>query len=899
MNQVNSIIYKKVSNDITFLTDCFTQVLNELGENSLADLLATLAQQEDFEGNIDHLEEKHIQVMSIYLQLLNLVEENAAVQYRRRQVENLGPETIRGSWGETFRRWEKHGFTAKQMGEILREVKVIPVLTAHPTEAKRISILDLHREIYLQLVQRENPNFSQTERNIITEKIKSLLERWWRTGEVYLEKPTVASERRNVMHYFEKVFPKILQHSDEQLKQSWVAMGYDKNYLSLPEDFPKIQFGSWVGGDRDGHPYVTAALTRETLMAHRNAALQLLEHQLKALVAAMSFSEIRNKVPAFLVEEIAKREKAFGEMGRQAVSRNPYEPWRQFLNLVLLQLANTIQNDKTNNIPLYNEAEELGRDISFLRKSLKEIGADRIAEDLLFPFERQIQCFGFHLAKLDIRQNSDFHNKGMEQILQAIYPDLPAFRDWKEEERVKFISEELKSGRPFGIAGKSYGEEADKILDCYRVVKSHIDQYGKEGVGSFIVSMTRQVSDLLLVYLFMRETGLRDEAIQVVPLFETIDDLLNSPEIMEEYLSHPTYIQFAPVQEIMLGYSDSNKDGGIVTSRWHIYQAEKNLTEVAKKHGVRFQFFHGIGGTISRGGGKYHRFLESMPPGSLSGDMKLTVQGETIAQQFGNLLNGSYNLEMLLSGVALQTSYYKYPQDLPNFPLEILKKVSQYSQKYYQQLIGHPDFLQFYGEATPIDILEMSKIGSRPARRTGTRTLADLRAIPWVFSWSQARFHLTGWFGIGHALERLHNEDPALYIELKRHAETWPLWRYILIQVETNLMNAEKEIMESYAALVKDENVRKEMLEIITEEHNKSLLEIEKMFDKQRDMRRISQIDSKKKRKAVLKALHKMQIKFLARWRAQKELNSTTSNQIITHLLEITTALANGLKNTG
>lgn len=899
MNKVNAIIYKKVNNDMNFLTDCFIKVFRALGESSLADLLATVAVEEDFEGIIEDLEEKHIQVLSIYLQLMNLVEENAAVQYRRSLVESMGPEAIRGSWGETFRRWEKQGFTAKQMGEILREVKVIPVLTAHPTEAKRISILDLHRELYLQLVQRQNPNFSQTEQNIITEKIKSLLERWWRTGEVYLEKPTVASERRNVMHYFEKVFPKILQRSDEQLRQSWVAMGFDKNYLSLPEDFPKIQFGSWVGGDRDGHPYVTAELTHETLMTHRYAALNLLEKQLKALVEAMSFSEIRNKVPGFLVEKIAKREKEFGDAGKLAVSRNPYEPWRQFLNLVLLQLANTRGNNEDIGHPRYKEAEELGRDITFLRKSLIEIGADRIAEDLLFPLERQIQCFGFHLAKLDIRQNSDFHDKGMEQILRVVYPNLPAFREWKEEERVGFMTEELKSERPFGIAGKSYGEEADKILDCYRVIKAYIDKYGSRGVGSFIVSMTRQASDLLLVYLFLRETGLKDGAIQVVPLFETIDDLLRSPEIMDKYLSHPVNTHSSPVQEIMLGYSDSNKDGGIVTSRWHIYQAEKNLSEVANKFGVRFQFFHGIGGTISRGGGKYHRFLESMPPGSLSGEMKLTVQGETIAQQFGNLLNGSYNLEMLLSGVALQTSYYKNPRDLPSFPIDILQLVSQYSQEHYQKLIGHSDFLKFYGEATPIDILEMSKIGSRPARRTGTRSLSDLRAIPWVFSWSQARFNLTGWFGIGNALERIQQEEPALYLELKRHSESWPLWRYILIQVETNLMNAEKTIMESYAALVKDEHVRKEILDVIISEHSKSLLEIEQMFDKDRDMRRVSQIESKRNRKAVLQALHKMQIKYLSTWRAEKELNSTTSNQIVTNLLEITTALANGLKNTG
>jgi len=534
-----------------------------------------------------------------------------------------------------------------------------------------------------------------------------------------------------------------------------------------------------------------------------------------------------------------------------------------------------------------------------MRRSLIEIGANRIAEDLLFPIERHVQCFGFHLARLDIRQNSEFHDKAMEQILRSAYPGLPAYRGWDQTERVKFISEELKSERPFGIAGKSYGEEADKVLDCFRAVKGHVEKYGNKGIGSFIISMTRNVSDLLVVYLFLRETGLQKEGFQVVPLFETIEDLVNAGDVMEEYLSHPVHQHSASVQEIMLGYSDSNKDGGIITSRWNIYQTEKNLAEVAKKYGIRFRFFHGIGGTISRGGGKYHRFLESMPPGSLSGEMKLTVQGETIAQQFGNLLNGTYNLEMLLSGVALQTGYYKFSQDLPDSPIEALKLVSAYSKGFYQQLISHPSFLQFYGEATPIDILEMSKIGSRPARRTGTRSLADLRAIPWVFSWSQSRFNLTGWFGIGHALKTLKEENSPLYLQLKNSSDTWPLFRYILIQVETNLINTNEILMKEYASLVKDDKIRNELMNIILAEYHRSAEEIGEMFEESREVRRVSQIDSNKNRSAVLQALNRMQIKDLKRWRAQQDITSQEPQELITHLLEITTALANGLKNTG
>jgi phosphoenolpyruvate carboxylase len=384
----------------------------------------------------------------------------------------------------------------------------------------------------------------------------------------------------------------------------------------------------------------------------------------------------------------------------------------------------------------------------------------------------------------------------------------------------------------------------------------------------------------------------------VVPLFETIDDLLASEKIMKAFLSHP-YYEKDNIQEIMLGYSDSNKDGGILASRWHIYQAEEALTTTAHQFDTRFRFFHGIGGTISRGGGKYHRFLESMPPGSLSGEIKLTVQGETIAQQFANLLTATYNLEMLLSGTALQTSYAEFPQPEKSYPMEALKMLANYSKDVYQQLISHPSFLSFYGEATPIDVLELSKIGSRPARRTGTRSLSDLRAIPWVFSWSQSRFNITGWFGIGDALKKMGKENPENYEALKAYADEWPLLRYILIQVETNLMNAQPDLMKAYAALVKDQKVGQEVLNIITSAHKESLEQISVLFEGDRQERRKSLLDNLNRRNFALNALHRMQIKNLKHWRATEEGNEKAYQRLVTHLLEITTALASGLKNTG
>jgi phosphoenolpyruvate carboxylase len=882
---------------MAFLTSCFKKVLTDLGEVQLAKFLDQEIDSKKITDWGHDLEEKQIQVLSIYLQLMNLTEENAAVQFRRKKVDEDGMADIRGSWAETFERWKKQGLEEPQMLETIKMINVSPVLTAHPTEAKRISILDLHRELYLTLIKLDNSNYSNIERKTIEEEITTLLERWWRTGEVYLEKPTIKAERNNVMHYFTKVFPKILEKSDQKLRMSWLESGFDPQSLRLAEEFPRISFGSWVGGDRDGHPYVTAALTEETLMAHRHTALSLLKDQLVALASEMSFSEIRNPVPQILVEALKGLTEVFGEKGNQALERNTYEPWRQFINLMLFKLDNTISDNFEEN-KYYDSPEALAEDLEIIRKSLYEIKAFKIADKLVFPLQRFVQCFGFHLAKLDIRQNSEFHDRAVQQMLEKKGHENPDYRSWTEEEKIAFLSKELQSERPFAAHGKSFGEEADKVLDCFRVIKNHTDKYGPEGIGSFIISMTRSVADLLVVYLFMREVGLDKDQFHVVPLFETIDDLNHAAQIMDDYLSHP-FIVKKEVQEIMLGYSDSNKDGGILSSRWNIYQTELKLSELAKKQGIRFRFFHGIGGTISRGGGKYHRFLESMPNGSLSGEIKLTVQGETIAQQFANLLNGTYNMEMLLSGVALQTGYYNHPNGLPEYPNATMKLLSDYSFAYYKQLIGHGSFLEFYSEATPIDVLELSKIGSRPARRTGTRTLADLRAIPWVFSWSQSRFNITGWYGLGHALARLKEENPEDYKELRSNNSQWPLLRYILIQVETNLMNADTKLMKKYAALVNDDKVKNDILNMILEEHQRSIDEIGNMFDNDREARRTSQINNMTRREFALNTLHEFQIDKLAAWRKLKSNNPETAEPLIKKLLEITTALASGLKNTG
>ncbi len=783
---------EKIKIDMKYLLSLFREMLISIGEEELAQgLFIDKMAVSEVKG---HANEKLVQALGICFELLNLVEENAATQYRRKAETQFGIESTRGSWGETLHQWKEEGANQEEIAEKLKETCVVPVLTAHPTEAKRLTVLDIHRELYLLLVKRENPRWSAAEQAALKQEIISLMERWWRTGEIYLEKPRLEDERNNLMHYFVNVFPEAVRLTDQRLLDAWREVGFKSELLEWPEDFPMIQFGSWVGGDRDGHPFVTPEFTASTLRLHRASVLRMIRSQLTDLAAKLSFSSYRVAIPQHFIDEIEAEARVLGEKGQAALDRNPSEPLRQFMNLLLLRLEHTIRDDYSlGEKGYFRTADELKSELKRLRQLLIDLGAERIAKQWLFPVERALLCFGFHLAKLDIRQNSAYHEKAIMQILEASGYPKTDYENWSEEERLEFLNRELKSNRPFLVAGTSCGTEADNVLGYLSEVRNYVDLYGADGIGSVIVSMTRSVSDLLLVFLFLREVGLHKAGLPVVPLLETIDDLVAGPDILKGFLGHPVMqkqIQENPgyTQEIMLGYSDSNKDGGIFTSRWNIYKAEENLTKVADELGVKTRFFHGRGGTISRGGGKIHRFLDSMPPGSMSGQIKMTVQGETIANQFANRLTATYNLEMFTAGTARQ-AMKKAGSGKTDVPYEVMDELVGMAKRTYRTLLDHENFIEFYAGATPIDVLEQSKIGSRPARRTGQRTLNDLRSIPWVFSWNQSRFNISGWFGMGTALGEFKKEHPKDFEKLKELALEWPFLKYSLIQIESNLLN--------------------------------------------------------------------------------------------------------------
>ncbi len=901
--EVQSNDFHKITVDRAFLLSCYNEMLLRINEKEITHLLR-LNEESEIDIKLQAIsDEKIIQSLGIYFQMINLVEENAATQFRRQLENQEDVAAIRGSWGETFKKWESQNITEDKMVTIISSLNITPVLTAHPTEAKRVTIIELHRELYLLLVKNENPTLSKTEKNALREKIIQILERWWRTGEIYLEKPNLTSERDNIIYYLSKIFPLILQKSDEKLKYSWIASGLNPEKLTLPEQFPKFSFGSWVGGDRDGHPFVTPGITHNTLLLHRKASLQIIQTQLVHLAERMTLSSISNSVPAALLEAITKQAELLGESGEKAIKRNPLEPWRQYVSLLVLKMANTISEQYVDSHSRYRSSTALQKDLKFIRTILIENGASGIAQDIVFPVERLVQCFGFHLAKLDIRQNSIYHEKVVSQILEKSGFDKFDFHNWDENTRVRFLSEELQKQSPLTNITLSYGIEADNVLDYFRVLRQHINLYGSDGIGSLIVSMTRSLSDLLVVYFLMKETQLLDTKLQVVPLLETIEDLEIGHEILDQFLSFPLTKSrqklVAHTQEVMVGYSDSNKDGGVLASKWNLYKAEQELSKVGEKHEVKIFFFHGRGGTISRGGDKYHRFMESMPANTVHGRIKLTVQGESIAQQFGNLLTGTYNLEMLASGMALQTMLNCTGKYEEGYPKDTLEWLSKKSIEFYKKLIEHPGFINFFSQATSIDILEQSKIGSRPARRSGERTLKDLRAIPWVFSWNLSRFTLTGWYGFGQALKALKEHDVAKFEELKQYVNTWPFFKYLLIQIETNLILANENLMKTYAELVPQKDTKNQLISMILNDYKEGIRQIEDLLIEPASTRRIGQFDNLKRREKELKILHLLHIESLKDWRAIKDKDPIKADQILTKLLAITNSLSGGLKNTG
>ncbi|MBI4876235.1 MAG: phosphoenolpyruvate carboxylase [Acidobacteria bacterium] len=888
--------FDKWTSDFDFVRDLFREMLEEDGD---ADLAAFVRSCFGGPGRYAGAHtDRHCQALSIAFQLLEIVEENTANQMRRRTEDPRRQEGEPGLWLYNLAELRARGFDEPAVRSALEHITVEPVLTAHPTEAKRASVLVHHRSLYLLLLERENRPFTDVELAIFERRLKAALERLWRTGEILRERPNVESEVANTLYYLEAVFPDVIELLDLRFQHSWRA-----TFGAPPPPLPNLRFGSWVGGDRDGHPLVTPEVTARTLARLRAGARAGLRERLARLGARLSLAEPAGSAPARLRSRIEELTELLGESSGPGLRRNPGEPWRQMVNLMLAALDDNAPRG-------YSSAREVVRDLETIEESLRECDAHHVAELDVRPLTAQVRVFGFHLAALDIRQNSGFHDRAVAGLLRAAGCARTDYPDWSEEEKLEFLNRELRSPRPFTGAHMRLEGEARHMVELYRILREHLVRNGPEGIGLLVVSMTHKVSDLLTVYLLAREGGLLAQTpeglaceIPVAPLFETIDDLERSDGILDGFLAHPiTQATLSHLERrdgrrrdvpVMLGYSDSNKDGGILASHWFLHQAQRRMARLARRHGVRVAFFHGRGGTIGRGAGPTHVFLEALPAGSLMGRMRVTEQGEVIAQKYANCLTAAFHLERLLAGVT-RTSLLHEAADGPPHPLEpVWQRVVGRSVEAYRELVERDGFVEFFRQATPIDAIEQTRIGSRPPRRTGRPALEDLRAIPWVFSWSQARFHLPGWFGVGTALDWLRNEHPADWDALRAGVKSWAFLSYLLHNVEASLMMSDLETMRLYSSLVADQTLRLTFVDEIARKYELGRELIDEIFGGTAGERRPRLALAIHLRKQALRYLHEEQVRLLAAWRKAPD------DETLRALLLTINAIAMGQKMTG
>ncbi|SDM40193.1 phosphoenolpyruvate carboxylase [Catalinimonas alkaloidigena] len=908
----------KPYHDLEFLLQALKEVLVENGEAEIARYIPWIQETPPFQEAA--FTNRHIQLYSIIFQLVNTAEVNAAVQ-QRREKENEDMRSVNGLWANNLQLLLDQGISQEDIMAHMRGVEVEPVLTAHPTEAKRTTVLEHHRDFYLLMVQRENTMFTEVEQAQIRREIKLNLYRLWKTGEIYLSKPDIQSEFRNILHYLINVFPDVVPVVDQRLMQAWEAVGLDPQALAQQEAYPTIRLGNWVGGDRDGHPFVTAALTAEVLAQLRLYAFVVLRRHLTNLVRWLSFAV----TPAELSQPFQARMQAMreemGERGEEAFRRNETEAFRQFTNLMLYKLPLHMKRGHATELEehagSYKLAQELIDDLELLRQTLLDFGAQSVAHTDVVQCLRIVKSFGFHLAHLDIRQNSTFHDKALQQLLKAARLESGDFMEWNEQQRRAFFNEELAYNRPFTHRNVELGDNARAVLDCYHVLEKHTRQYGTLGIGALIISMTRSLSDLLAVYVLAREAGLTQETeeglylpLPVVPLFETIEDLEEAPGVMHDFLSHPfTKRSLAaiqklrgyakPTQQIMIGYSDSNKDGGILASQWHLYKAQARLQQVGEDHGVTIKFFHGKGGSISRGAGPTHYFIRALPHCSVDGNIRLTEQGETIEQKYANKINAAYNLELLTATAVSTTILNRFTTKQAHPLSDVVEYLARESQRHYRNLIEGEGFIPFFRQATPIDALEMSKIGSRPSRRTGTNSLDDLRAIPWVFSWSQSRYNMTGWYGVGHALKKLKDTNPDGFGELKKAVKHDVFIRYVLTNIDTSLSATDEGIMKAYASLVQQEEIRERFLSLFLQEFEQTRDILAELLGRPIEERRTNHYYSTYLRNTIIEHLHHKQIALLRSWRQSAEKPDDRNPDCLVDLLTTINALSSALGTTG
>ena len=884
--------------DAEFLKQSLFNLLHEEASPLVVETVKLLSTSDDSAALIEmvlpQLDEQQTHDLTLacglFAQILNIAED--VHHERRRQIhEDAGHNSAEGSLTETVRKLKAGKVNGKALQQQLDNTVVTAVLTAHPTEVQRQTVLSFNRRIRALLPQRErctNPDaLAQLRREIDT-----VLLGLWQTSETRRHKLSVNDEINNGVSIFPMSFfealPKLYRTMERDFQTAYPG-------VRVPNI---LKIGGWIGGDRDGNPFVSAETLRFAFRRHADAVFRFYRGELDKLYRELPLSIRRVKVNDDVMalaalspdEEIARTE----------------EPYRRAIAYIMARAMGKARSlglgmgCKFGFLEPYATVEEFLNDLKKLQRSLHENGSQLLAEGRLADIIRSVSVFGFHMMPLDLRQHAGKHADVVAELFQ--HAGLEDYNSLNEEQKQAALLRELGHQRPLYSPFITYSDHTRHELAIFNEARKIKDEFGEDAVTQSIISNCEQPSDLLALALLLKESGLLvvengkpHSRINIVPLFETIEALENACPVMETMFRLDWYDALLEsrgnIQEIMLGYSDSNKDGGYVTSSWCLYQAELGLVELFKKYDVRMRLFHGRGGSVGRGGGPSYQAILAQPAGSVAGQIRITEQGEVITAKYADPGNAQRNLETLVAAT-LEASILPDKKDPDD---KLMQDLSDVSFKYYRELITHPDFIDYFLQTSPIQEIATLNLGSRPASRKTLARIQDLRAIPWVFSWMQNRLMLPAWYGFGSAVETLCEGNPNTLAALREHAQSNPFFQAMLSNMEQVMAKTDITLAENYAGLSESPDKAKVIFGMIKEEYQRSrkaLLDLLQTEELLRDNRSLAR--SLALRIPYLNALNGLQVAMLKRLR--KEPNNPHA-LLMVHLT--INGVAQGLRNTG
>lgn len=793
------------------------------------------------------------------------------------------------------------GVTPQQIAEFAQGAHIRPVFTAHPTESARRSILNKLQGMDSQLAR---PTAAGGRDASWRRRMLELIEGVIQTDELRQNRPGPLDEARNVLFYLEQLATGTTADSVQRFFESLDDHGIETSGLSSP-----MRFGTWVGGDRDGNPNVTAVMTRQALALHNQRALRVLRETIRTLATVLGQSTRIIGISDELRDSLERDREEMPEVFEEYFRLDEEEPYRlksaYMFQRIVNQLAVAIEWDEPDG-PYYRNAAELVADLQMMQRSLDQNGSKHVAQGPLRRVITTVQTFGFTMAQMDVREDSTESNTAIAELMNLAGVGDGDFAERSIEEQSAALSAELAGRRPLLSVASRPSDRTQEVLDVMNTIWDAQDRFGNDAIDTWIISMTRTAADMKAVLVLSREAGLTLPSegvarLKVAPLFETIDDLRNAADVMEEYWSDPQVRKIISLQgdaaEVMVGYSDSNKDGGITTSQWELYKAQRELRECAARHGIKLFLFHGRGGSVGRGGGPTREAILAQPSGTINGVIKITEQGEVISDHFGNRRIAESQLDLMISSVTEASLLHTEPrhsEDEIDRWIAAMDSISADAYSAYRGLVETEGFVDYFTTSTPVEELGSMNIGSRPARRGGKITgLSSLRAIPWVFGWTQSRQIVPGWFGVGSALEQARENGNGDAVD--EMYSSWSFFQTLISNVEMALVKTDIAIAERYVHALVDPSLH-HIFGSIRSEFELTRSEVlrvtgqERLLDRSPVLQRTLSV-----RAPYIDPLNYLQISLLARHRGEEETDMLHERAL---LLSIN-GIAAGLKNTG